>query len=66
MRSRRTVVSTFVAGALLVSVTARADSPTLEAIPHLKEGEHFTIDPVVDGLRPSTDGTGAVTLSGRF
>ncbi len=50
MKSRRKLVPAVVAAVLLASLPARADEPTLQAIPHLGEGEHFTIDPVVDGL----------------
>ena len=44
------LVPVLVAGVLLASVPARADEPTWGAIPHLGEGQHFTIDPVVDGV----------------
>jgi undecaprenyl-diphosphatase len=50
MTAQHKVVPVLVAGVLLASVPARADDLTFEAIPHLGEGEHFTIDPVVDGL----------------
>jgi membrane-associated phospholipid phosphatase len=34
----------------LASASARADDPTREAVPRLGDGEHFVIDPVVDGV----------------
>ena len=63
MRSHRVLVPVLVAGVLLASVPARGDEPTLEAIPHLGEGEHFTIDPVVDGLLTVGGATFAELLS---
>lgn len=63
VKSHRTLVPVLVAGVLLASVPARADEPTLEAIPRLGEGEHFTIDPVVDGLLTVGGATFAELLS---
>ena len=39
-----------VAAVTIAAGPARADDPTPESIPHLGDGEHFTIDPVVDGV----------------
>ena len=50
MTSQHKMVPVLVAGVLLASIPAQADDLTFQAIPHLGEGEHFTIDPVVDGL----------------
>jgi membrane-associated phospholipid phosphatase len=50
MKSNPALVTTMAAAMLLASVPARADDLTLQQIPQLGEGEHFTIDPVVDGM----------------
>jgi len=50
MASNRRVVLAAVAAMTLVSASARADDPPPEAIPRLGDGEHFVIDPVVDGV----------------
>lgn len=50
MASRRQVVLASLTAITLAAGPARADDATLEAIPHLGDGEHFTIDPVVDGV----------------
>jgi membrane-associated phospholipid phosphatase len=50
MRSNRPLVCVAVAVALLASAPARADDASSGAAPRLGEGEHFTIDPVVDGV----------------
>ena len=50
MASRRELILASVAAVTLASAPARADDPTPESIPHLGDGEHFTIDPVVDGV----------------
>lgn len=50
MASRRKLIMAAVAAVTVSSARARADDPIPESIPHLGEGEHFTIDPVVDGV----------------
>ena len=50
MLSRRKLVLASVAAVAIASGPARADDPAPESIPHLGDGEHFTIDPVVDGV----------------
>jgi hypothetical protein len=50
MAPRLQLLLASVAAVALASAPARADDPTPESIPHLGEGEHFTIDPVVDGV----------------
>jgi membrane-associated phospholipid phosphatase len=50
MTSHRKWVAGAVAAAFVLSAPARADDAASEAVPHLGEGEHFTIDPVVDGV----------------
>ena len=50
MAPRLQLLLASVAAVSLASAPARADDPTPESIPHLGEGEHFTIDPVVDGV----------------
>src|SRR4051812_25816153 len=39
-----------IAALLLASSPAHADEAVAEPVPHLGEGDHFTIDPVVDGV----------------
>ena len=52
MASRRGLLFASVAAVIIASAPApaRADDPVPESIPHLGDGEHFTIDPVVDGV----------------
>jgi hypothetical protein len=52
MASKRGLLFASVAAITIASAPARAraDDPTPESIPHLGDGEHFTIDPVVDGV----------------
>ena len=50
MASRRELLFASVAVAHHRVAPARADETTPESIPHLGDGEHFTIDPVVDGV----------------
>ena len=51
MNENRCLVPVLVAAALLAPLPARADEPACpEATPRLGESEHFTIDPVVDGV----------------
>jgi len=47
--SRRLILAS-VAAMTLASASARADDPTPQAVPRLGDGEHFVIDPVVDGV----------------
>ena len=51
MKTSRVLGPVVAATVLLASIRARAqEEPSLKAVPHLAEGEHFTVDPVVDGL----------------
>ena len=51
MASRRNWLFASVAAVITIaSAPARADDPVPESIPHLGDGDHFTIDPVVDGV----------------
>ena len=45
------------------SMAAHADAPPADPSPHLGEGEHFTIDPVVDGVL-TVGGAGFSTMLG--
>lgn len=63
MKSHPALVVTIAATTLLASVPARADDLTLQQIPRLGEGEHFTIDPVIDGMVIAGGATFAELLS---
>jgi membrane-associated phospholipid phosphatase len=50
MASRRELILASFAAVTIASGPARAADPAPESIPHLGDGDHFTIDPVVDGV----------------
>ena len=50
MAWRRELILASVTAVTIASASARADDPSPESIPHLGDGEHFMIDPVVDGV----------------